>query len=142
MDGISGLGSINCPVDEWGIDVAIGGSQKGWMAPPGLAFVSVSPKAWEYYAKAKMPRFYWDFGKAKQYLAKEETPWTPAVTIIYALTVSLDMLMKEGLQNIFARHARDSQNLPRQRQSHGPKTGAADEKYASNTVTLLSAGRH
>ena len=53
-----------------------------------------------------MPRFYWDFGKAKQYLAKEETPWTPAVNIIYALTVSLDMLMKEGLPNIFARHAK------------------------------------
>jgi aspartate aminotransferase-like enzyme len=136
VDCISGMGSINCPVDEWGVDVAIAGSQKGWMAPPGLTFVSVSPRAWEYYAKAKMPRFYWDFGKAKQYLEKDETPWTPAVTAIYALTVGLDMLTKEGLQNIFARHARVAKATRDGVKALGLKQ-VADEKYASDTVTAV-----
>jgi aspartate aminotransferase-like enzyme len=137
MDGISGLGSINCPIDEWGIDIAIGGSQKGWMAPPGLTFVSVSQKAWEYNAKAKMPRFYWDFGKAKQFAAKEETPWTPNVTALYALSVGLDMLMKEGLPNVWARHAKIAKICRDSAKAMGLKLVAADEKYASNTVTSI-----
>ncbi len=137
MDGISGLGSINCPIDDWQIDVAIGGSQKGWMAPPGLAFCSVNAKAWDYFARAKMPRFYWDFGKAKQYLAKEENPWTPAVNIIYALTVSLDMLMKEGIQNVFERHAKIGKLCRDGAKAMGLKLVAADEKFASNTVTSV-----
>jgi len=136
VDGVSSLGSINCPVDEWGIDVAVSGSQKGWMAPPGLAFVSISPKAWEFNARAKMPRFYWDFGKAKQYLAKEETPWTPAITTVYALTVGVDLLIKEGLQNIFKRHARVAQATRDGAKALGLKL-VADEKYASNTVTAV-----
>jgi aspartate aminotransferase-like enzyme len=136
VDAISGMGSINCPVDEWGIDVAIAGSQKGWMAPPGLTFVSVSPKAWEYFAKAKMPRFYWDFGKAKQYLEKDETPWTPAVTAIYALTVGLDMLVKEGLPAIFARHARVAKATRDGVRALGLKQ-VADDKFASDTVTAV-----
>jgi aspartate aminotransferase-like enzyme len=137
MDGISGLGSIDCPVEEWGIDIAIAGSQKGWMAPPGMVFCSVSPKAWDYFAKAKMPRFYWDFGKAKQYLAKEENPWTPAVNVIYALTVSLDMLVKEGLPNVFSRHARIAKLCRDNAKAMGLKPVAVDEKYASNTVTSV-----
>jgi aspartate aminotransferase-like enzyme len=136
VDCVSSMGSINCPVDEWGIDVAISGSQKGWMAPPGLTFVSVSPKGWEYYAKAKMPRFYWDFGKAKQYLEKDETPWTPAITAIYALSIGLDILTKEGLQNIFARHAKVARATRDGIKALGLKQ-VADEKYASNTVTAV-----
>jgi aspartate aminotransferase-like enzyme len=136
VDCVSSLGSVNCPVDEWGLDVAISGSQKGWMAPPGMAFVSLSPKAWEFYGKAKMPRFYWDFGSAKKYLDKEETPWTPAITTIYALTVGLDMLIKEGLQNIFARHARVAKATRDGVKAMGLKQ-VADGKYASNTVTAV-----
>jgi aspartate aminotransferase-like enzyme len=136
VDCVSSLGSIDCPVDGWGIDVAVSGSQKGWMAPPGLAFVSISPKAWDFYNRAKMPRFYWDFGKAKQYLEKEETPWTPAITAVYALTVGLDILMKEGLQNIFARHARVAKATREGVKALGLKQ-VADEKYASNTVTAV-----
>jgi aspartate aminotransferase-like enzyme len=137
MDGISGLGSINCPVDDWGIDVAIGGSQKGWMCPPGLTFLSISPKAWEYYEKAKMPRFYWDIDKARQFAAKDETPFTPGVTGIYALSVGLEMLLKEGLQNVFARHAQISQMCRDSAKALGLKLVAVDEKYASNTVTSI-----
>ncbi len=136
VDCVSSLGSLRCPVDGWGIDVAISGSQKGWMAPPGMSFVSVSKKAWEAYAKAKMPRFYWDFGQAKKYLEKDENPWTPAVSIIYALSVGLDMLVKEGLPNIIARHARVGSACREGVKKLGLKP-VADEKYASNTVTAV-----
>jgi aspartate aminotransferase-like enzyme len=136
VDCISSLGSVNCPVDEWGLDIAISGSQKGWMAPPGMTFISVSPKAWEFYAKAKMPRFYWDFAQARKYLEKEETPWTPAITTIYALTVGLDMLIKEGLPKIFARHARVAKATRDGVKALGLKQ-VADEKFASNTVTAV-----
>ena len=135
-DCVSSMGSINCPVDEWKLDVAVSGSQKGWMAPPGLAFVSVSPKAWEFFNQAKMPRFYWDFGKAKKYLEKEETPWTPGITTVYALSTGLDILMKEGLQNIFARHARVARATREGVKALGLKQ-LADEKFASNTVTAV-----
>ncbi len=96
VDAISSLGSIELPVDEWHCDVAISGSQKGWMVPPGMAMVSVSEAAWQAHAKAKMPRFYWDFTRAKNYLAKSETPWTPAISIVFGFAVSLDMMLKEG----------------------------------------------
>lgn len=136
VDCISSMSSINCPVDDWQIDVAVSGSQKGWMSPPGLAFVSVSQKAWEAYAQAKMPRFYWDFARAKKYLEKEETPWTPAVSVIYALQVGLNILSKEGLQNIFARHERVGKATREGAKALGLKP-VADEKYASNTVTSI-----
>jgi aspartate aminotransferase-like enzyme len=136
VDCVSSLGSINCPVDEWGIDVAVSGSQKGWMAPPGLSFVSMSPKAWEANSKAKMPRFYWDLVKAKQYFEKEETPWTPGITTVYALSAGLDILLKEGLNNIFARHARVAKLTRDGIKAMGLKQ-VADEKFASNTVTAI-----
>jgi len=136
VDCVSSLGSINCPVDEWGIDIAVSGSQKGWMAPPGLAFVSVSPRAWEANAKAKMPRFYWDIAKAKKYLEKEETPWTPGITTIYALNAGLDILIKEGLQNIFDRHARVAKLTRDGIRAMGLKQ-VADDRFASNTVTAI-----
>jgi aspartate aminotransferase-like enzyme len=136
VDCVSSLGSINCPVDEWGIDVAVSGSQKGWMAPPGLSFVSMSPKAWEANSKAKMPRFYWDLVKAKQYLEKEETPWTPGITTVYALSAGLDILINEGLQNIFTRHARVAKLTRDGIKAMGLKQ-VADEQFASNTVTAI-----
>jgi aspartate aminotransferase-like enzyme len=136
VDCVSSLGSINCPVDEWGIDVAVSGSQKGWMAPPGLAFVSMSPRAWKANAEAKMPRFYWDLAQAKKYLDKEETPWTPGLTTFFALQAGLDILIKEGLQNIFARHARVAKLTRDGVRAIGLKQ-VADEKFASNTVTAV-----
>lgn len=138
VDAISSLGSIDMPVDDWNIDIAITGSQKGWMVPPGLAMVSISPKAWQAYAQAKMPRFYWDFGKAKSYLEKGETPWTPAVSVVYALEVSLKMLLKEGLANIFARHARVAKAAQEGIKSLGLSL-FAEASHASNTVTSVAA---
>ncbi len=138
VDAISSLGSIKLPVDDWHCDVAVTGSQKGWMAPPGMAMVSVSQEAWRAHAEAKMPRFYWDFAQAKRYLENGQTPWTPAVSTIFALSVSLEMMLKEGLPNIIARHARVAGTAREGVRSLGLSL-FADEKYASNTVTAITA---
>jgi len=138
VDAISGLGSIDLPVDEWHCDVTITGSQKGWMAPPGLAMVSVSEAAWRAQAEARMPRFYWDFTRAKSYLERGQTPWTPAVSAVYALSVSLGMMLGEGLANIIARHARVAKAARDGVKSLGLSL-FADEDHASNTVTAVAA---
>jgi aspartate aminotransferase-like enzyme len=139
VDAISSLGCIDLKVDDWKCDVVVTGSQKGWMVPPGLAMVSVSEKAWKAHAQAKIPRFYWDFTKAKSYLEKGQTPWTPCVSVFFALDVSLAMLLKEGLGNIFARHAKVGDMTRKGVKSLGLSLFAADEKYASNTVTAVNA---
>ncbi len=131
------MGSIDVQVDKWGIDVALSGSQKGWMVPPGLAFAALSATAWKAYAASKMPKFYWDFGKAKSYLEKGQTPWTPAVTVFYALNTSLKMMQAEGMQKIFARHVKLCTMTRKGVKDMGLKLLAVDEKYASNTVTAV-----
>ena len=136
VDGISSVGSINLPADEWGCDVVVTASQKGFMTPPGLAMVSISQKAWQAYEKAKMPRFYWDFGKARRFLEKSQNPWTPAVSVFYALAVGLDMMKKETLQETFARHARVAKAAREGVKSLGLSL-FADEAYASNTITAV-----
>jgi len=138
VDAISSLGSINLPVDAWHCDVVVTASQKGWMVPPALAMVSVGPEAWQAHAKAKMPRFYWDFTKAKKYLETGETPWTPAVSVVFGFVVALDMMLKEGMSNVFARHARVGKAARDGVKSLGLSL-FADEKYASNTVTAVAA---
>ncbi len=138
VDAISSLGCINLPTDEWNCDIVVTASQKGWMVPPGLAMVSVSEKAWQAHAKAKMPRCYWDISKAKDYLQKGQTPWTPAVSVFYALDVTLDLMLNEGMNNIFARHARVAQTARNGVKSLGLSL-FPEEKYASNTVTAVNA---
>jgi len=139
VDAISSIGSIDLPVDAWGCDVVITGSQKGWMAPPGLTMVSMSPKAWQAYSKAKMPRYYWDYTKAKSFLEeKGQTPWTPAVSIYYALALAVELLEQEGLHNIFARHARVAKTAREGIKSLGLSL-FPDEAYASNTITAVKA---
>ena len=139
VDAVSSLGCINLPVDDWQCDVVITGSQKGWMAPPGLAMISMSEKAWQAYANSKMPRYYWDFGKAKDYSQKGQTPWTPAISTCYALNTSLGLMLREGLPNIFARHARVAEMARNGIRSLG-LTVFAQESHASNTVTAVSGG--
>jgi len=138
VDAISGLGSINLAVDDWHLDVTVTGSQKGWMAPPGIAMVSVSQKAWQAHSNARMPRFYWDFSQAKSYLEKGQTPWTPAISTVFALSVSLEMMLKEGLANIITRHARVGQAARDGVKSLGLSL-FAEESHASNTVTAVAA---
>jgi len=108
------------------------------MAPPGLAMVSVNQQAWQAHEKATMPRFYWDFTKARSYLEKGQTPWTPSVSTIFALSVSLKMMLAEGLANIIARHARIAQATREGVKSLGLPL-FAEASHASNTVTSVAA---
>ncbi len=137
VDAISSLGCIELQSDAWGCDVVVTGSQKGWMVPPGLAFVSLSQEAWEANRKAQMPRFYWDFSVAKKYLEIGQTPWTPAISVFYALDVSLDLIAQEGLQNVFARHARVGRKAREGVKELGLQL-FAEESHASNTVTAVN----
>jgi aspartate aminotransferase-like enzyme len=106
VDTVTSLGACNVPVDAWGLDVVASGSQKGYMIPPGLGFVSVSEKAWEAYKTAKLPRYYLDLGLYRKNAAKNTTPFTPAINLIFALQAALHMMQAEGLEAIFARHER------------------------------------
>jgi aspartate aminotransferase-like enzyme len=106
VDAVTSLGAVNVPIDAWGLDVVASGSQKGYMIPPGLGFVSVSPKAWEAYKTAKLPRFYLDLGQYKKAAAKNSNPFTPPVNLVIGLQVALRMMKAEGLDSIFARHLR------------------------------------
>ena len=138
VDAISSLGSIDLPVDTWQCDVVVTASQKGWMTPPGLAMVSMSQKAWQAHAQARLPRYYWDFSKAKSFLDIGQTPWTPALSTLYALTVALELMKQEGLPNIFARHAKVAK-AARQRVKSLDLSIFPDEEFASNTVTAIKA---
>jgi aspartate aminotransferase-like enzyme len=106
VDAISSLVAHDIRTDEWGIDVMVGGSQKGLMLPPGLAFVSVSDKAWKMADTAKTPKFYFNFKKERENLAKNQTTWTSAVSLIIGLNACIKMLQDEGLENVFKRHER------------------------------------
>jgi len=137
VDGVSSIGSIDLPTDRWQCDVVVTGSQKGWMTPPGLAMVSMNPRAWQAYEKARMPRYYLDLGKAKKfYDEKGQTPWTPAVSTFYALSAALDMIDKETLPKIFERHARTARTAREGVKGLGLKL-FSQEAYASNTVTAI-----
>ncbi|HKW58461.1 MAG TPA: alanine--glyoxylate aminotransferase family protein [Candidatus Dormibacteraeota bacterium] len=134
VDGVSSISSIAIETDAWGVDVAVSGSQKGWMAPPGFALVSVSERAWARQASARSPRFYFDWKEAKAWAEKGMTPFTPAVPVAFALQEGLRMLEEEGLERVYERHAR----LARATQAGLVALGFelyAREGYRSNTVT-------
>ena len=136
VDGVSSIGSIPCPVDEWGIDVAVSGSQKGWMAPPGLAMVSVSPRGREVIEKAAMPRFYLDLAKALRAAEIGQTPWTPAVSAIYGLREGLRLILDHGVEQVHAAHAHYG-DLTRRLVTEAGLDLFADPRHASNTVTSI-----
>ncbi|MEA5533809.1 alanine--glyoxylate aminotransferase family protein [Crocosphaera sp. XPORK-15E] len=109
VDAVTSLGAVNVPIDEWGLDVVGSGSQKGYMIPPGLGFVSVSPKAWKAYETATLPKFYLDLKAYKKATDKNSSPFTPPVNLMYGLQASLKIMKAEGLESIFARHLRLTQ---------------------------------
>jgi aspartate aminotransferase-like enzyme len=137
VDAISSLGSIPLPIDAWDLDVVFTGSQKGWMVPPGMAMVAVSQRGWAAAETAKIPRYYFDYKKAKSYLEKGQTPWTPAVSVYFAMDVALRGLQAEGLANIHDRHARLGQMTRDGARALGLKLFVGDERVASNTVTAV-----
>jgi aspartate aminotransferase-like enzyme len=104
VDGISGLGATPCPMDEWGVDILVSGSQKSFMIPPGLAYIAFSPKAWDLVEKSTLPKFYFDAKAAKKSIGKRTTPWTPAVTLIIQQKKALDIIRSMGLEKLFDHH--------------------------------------
>ena len=106
VDGISGLGAMECRTDEWKLDVVVTGSQKALMMPPGLAFISVSPKAWAKIDSTPVRNFYFDLRRYRKSLAESDTPFTPANTLIKAQRLSLKQIRAEGIENLWARHAK------------------------------------
>jgi len=106
VDSITGIGAVECKTDEWGLDVVMTGSQKGLMLPPGLAALTISPKAWKAYERSTLPKFYFDWMKYKKSVDKDTTPFTPAVSLVLGLNESLAMIREEGLENTIARHSR------------------------------------
>jgi len=134
VDAISGLGAVPFETDAWGLDVVVSGSQKAWMVAPGLSFVAVSPRAWEAAAVARMPKFYFDLAAHKTSAESGQTPWTPAVAIMFQLDVALEMMEKETLPEIWKRHAAVGAAVRAGLQALGFKL-LADPAFASDTVT-------
>ena len=104
VDGISGLGAMPFEMDAWGVDLVVSASQKAWMASPGIAIAASGPRAQEAEASASMPRVYWSFAEARKWAAKGQTPWTPAVAVLYGLRVGVRRLLEEGRERTWARH--------------------------------------
>lgn len=136
VDGISSLGAVDLPMDKLGIDVLVSASQKAWMAPPGLAFIAVSPLAWERHENAKMPHYYFDISMYKEFAQKNQTPATPAVSVLFGLDVSLQMMKKEGREKIYQRHWEIMHRLRKGIRKIGLELFVADED-ASPTVTSI-----
>ncbi len=136
VDAISSLGCIPFATDAWDIDVASTCSQKGFMVPPGLAFITLSQRAWTAYERAKMPRYYYDLGKYREYAKRGQPPFTPGLALYYGLDRALAMMREEGFEQVNARHAAIAGYTRARLQALGLKL-VAQEKAASDTVTSV-----
>jgi aspartate aminotransferase-like enzyme len=106
IDSISGLGANEMLTDRWHVDINVSGSQKGLMLPPGLAFASVSDRAWGFYSKSSLPKYYFDYGRYREAQRNYEDPFTGAIPLVIGLREALKMIKEEGLQNVISRHHR------------------------------------
>ncbi|MDG5803810.1 alanine--glyoxylate aminotransferase family protein [Streptomyces ossamyceticus] len=143
VDSASGVGACELRTDAWGVDVVVGGCQKALMTPPGLSFVSVSPRAWQAHERAALPRFYFDWDEAREALRAEvpRTPWTPAISLISQLDVALRQLHDEGMEAVFARHALLGRAARAGVRGMGLALFSPDEdRHASVTAARLPAG--
>ena len=138
VDGISSVASIPISTDAWELDVVATASQKGWMLPPGLAFMSFSERAWEAHAESRMPKFYLDMAQYQKYYEIGQPPYTPSVSVMFALDNALDQLLDEGMGSVYERHVAIGQFTRDGVRSLGLELFAKDESYASNTVTAVS----
>ena len=140
VDAITGLGTSDLRVEAWGLDIVIGGSQKAVMIPPGLAFASVSEKAWGLIAKSKLPRFYFDFAKERKNQAKGETAYTPATTLIIGLHAALEYIKKLGRENLIANAALLAEASRAAAQALGLKLFAESSPANAATAVCAPAG--
>jgi len=136
-DCVTSLGATNVPMDAWGLDVVASGAQKGYMLPPGLSFVAMSDRAWQAYERSDLPKFYLDLGPYRKTAAKDSNPFTPAVNLYFGLEAALEMMQKEGLEAIFARHARHRAAAQAGMKAIGLPLFAA-EGYGSPAITAVA----
>ena len=136
-DCVASLGASNVPMDAWGLDVVASGSQKGYMMPPGLSFVAMSERAWQAYERSDLPKFYLDLGPYRKTAAKHSNPFTPAVNLYFALEAALEMMQAEGLEAIFARHARHRAAAQAGMKAIGLRLYAA-EGHGSPAITAVA----
>ena len=137
VDTISSLACMDFRFDEWGVDVAIGGSQKGLMLPPGLGFNAVSQKARDASETATLPKCYWDWGWQRESENTGFFPYTPAINLLFGLEESFAMLQEEGLDNVFARHARHGEATRRAVKAWGLQTVCEEASEYSNSITAV-----
>jgi alanine-glyoxylate transaminase / serine-glyoxylate transaminase / serine-pyruvate transaminase len=137
VDVVSSLASMDFRFDEWRIDVALTGPQKGLMLPPGMAILAVSPKALEANRSARCGRYFWDWAPVLERNARGEFPYTPATALIFVLKESVAMLEEEGLRNVFSRHARLAESCRRAVKAMGLSLLAKKIEEASNTLTAV-----
>ena len=136
-DCVTSLGATNVPMDAWGLDVVASGAQKGYMLPPGLSFVAMSERAWKAYERSDLPKFYLDLGPYRKTAAKDSNPFTPAVNLYFGLEAALEMMQNEGLEAIFARHARHRAAAQAGMKAIGLPLFAA-EGYCSPAITAVA----
>jgi len=137
VDAISALVAHDLRTDEWGIDIMVGGSQKGLMLPPGLAFVSVSEKAWARAEQSKTPKFYFNLIAERKKQRDNQTNFTTAVSLVIGLNEAIKLLKREGLENVFARHAKLAEATRQAMQAIGLQLYAKESP--SNAVTAIEA---
>ena len=137
VDTISSLGSIDYRHDEWGVDITVGGSQKGLMLPPGLSFNALGEKALSVAKNSKLPKSFWGW---EEMIASNKTgffPYTPATNMLYALAEAVDMLHEEGLENVFARHDRHAEATRRATRAWGLEILCKEPRHYSSSLTAL-----
>jgi len=136
VDCVTSIGACNVPTDDWGLDIVASGSQKGYMIPPGLSFVSVSKKAWEACESSDLPKFYLNLNSYRKSLKSNSNPYTPAVNLFFALDEALKMMREEGLENIFRRHNKHKLAISSAMKALNLKL-FADENFLSPSVTSI-----
>ncbi|MGI8848214.1 MAG: pyridoxal-phosphate-dependent aminotransferase family protein [Candidatus Dormibacteria bacterium] len=136
VDSVSGASCLPLETDALGLDVVVTGSQKGWMAPPGLAMIAVNKAAFAAATDAKMPRWYFDFAREQKYQEKKQTYTTPPIQVMYAVQEGLRILLEEGVENSWKRHERIGTMIRAGVEAAGMKLFAA-QPYRSNTVTAV-----
>ena len=140
VDGVTAVGVVSIPLDEWGLDVLVTGSQKAMMLPPGLGFIALSDRAWERTKQAKLPRFYFDLNLERKNQQKGSGAFTPAVSLIFGARASLEMMQREGLDRVYARHARMSRATRAAATALGLKLLAPDSPSPAATGVYLPDG--
>jgi aspartate aminotransferase-like enzyme len=138
VDAVSSLGAVPLETDAWGLDVVVAGSQKALMTPPGLSVVTVSAKAWEHAARSTTPRFYFDWEKLRKALEAGSTPFTPAVSIVVSLDAALGLLLEEGLETAFARHAALGRACREGAKAMGLELFSPDEERSAVVTAILT----